>query len=185
MGRGREGRAREGTGGAGGARGWWGGAVIGQGAVERARATGPAARPPASREAARLAALMIGEARPNVGAGADIVELASAPSVGAVFTRERRLALGPAHDRHRSHPRRDRMPETPRRRTGENLRVMLGVLEASAEGTMRAADVIAETARRLTLTPYEQGQYASGGPPLPDEDRRRLPLTPVYFRSPG
>lgn len=54
------------------------------------------------------------------------------------------------------------MPDVTRRRTGEMLRTLFEFLMPMAEG-MQARDALAELEKRLTLTPYEQGDYASGG----------------------
>jgi restriction system protein len=54
------------------------------------------------------------------------------------------------------------MPEITRRRTGEMLRTLFEFLILIPEG-LQARSALAELERRLTLTPYEQGDYASGG----------------------
>src|SRR5678816_2080390 len=54
------------------------------------------------------------------------------------------------------------MPEITRRRTGEMLRKLFEVLLPVPEG-MQARDALAETEKRLTLSEYEKGEYASGG----------------------
>lgn len=54
------------------------------------------------------------------------------------------------------------MAEITIRRTGELLRVLFEVLLEHPEG-IRAKDAIAEVAKRVNLTPYEQGEYPSGG----------------------
>src|SRR5258705_1523906 len=54
------------------------------------------------------------------------------------------------------------MPEITRRRTGEMLRKLFEVLLPVPEG-MQARDALAETEKRLTLSEYEKGDYASGG----------------------
>jgi hypothetical protein len=54
------------------------------------------------------------------------------------------------------------MPEITRRRTGEMLRKLFEVLLSVPEG-MQARDALAETEKRLTLSEYEKGEYASGG----------------------
>ncbi|MFY9619658.1 MAG: restriction endonuclease [Pyrinomonadaceae bacterium] len=54
------------------------------------------------------------------------------------------------------------MPDVTRRRTGEMLRTLFEFLMPMPEG-MQARDALAELEKRLTLTPYEQGEYDSGG----------------------
>lgn len=54
------------------------------------------------------------------------------------------------------------MPEITRRRTGEMLRKLFEFLIPMSDG-IQARDALAELEKRLTLTPYEQGDYASGG----------------------
>jgi restriction system protein len=54
------------------------------------------------------------------------------------------------------------MPEITRRRTGEMLRTLFEFLIPQSEG-MQARDALTELEKRMTLTPYEQGDYASGG----------------------
>jgi restriction system protein len=54
------------------------------------------------------------------------------------------------------------MPEVTRRRTGEMLRELFQVLLPVPEG-MPAREALAQLEQRLTLSPYEQGEYASGG----------------------
>jgi restriction system protein len=54
------------------------------------------------------------------------------------------------------------MADVTRRRTGEMLRTLFEFLIPQAEG-MQARDALAELEKRLTLTPYEQGEFASGG----------------------
>jgi hypothetical protein len=53
------------------------------------------------------------------------------------------------------------MPEITRRRTGEMLRKLFEVLLPVPEG-MQARDALMETEKRLTLSEYEEGEYASG-----------------------
>jgi len=54
------------------------------------------------------------------------------------------------------------MPEITRRRTGEMLRTLFEFLVPFPEG-MQAREALAELEKRITLTPYEEGDYASGG----------------------
>lgn len=54
------------------------------------------------------------------------------------------------------------MPEITRRRTGEMLRELFRILLPLPEG-MQARDALAELEKHLTLSEYEQGEYASGG----------------------
>ncbi|HVQ35926.1 MAG TPA: winged helix-turn-helix domain-containing protein [Pyrinomonadaceae bacterium] len=54
------------------------------------------------------------------------------------------------------------MPEITRRRTGEMLRELFQLLLPIPEG-MPAREALAQLEKRLTLSPYEQGEYASGG----------------------
>lgn len=54
------------------------------------------------------------------------------------------------------------MTDTSRRRTGEFLRRVFEILEKSPEG-VRARDVIKGVVDTMTLTPYELGEYESGG----------------------
>lgn len=54
------------------------------------------------------------------------------------------------------------MPEITRRRTGEMLRALFEVLIPVPEG-MRAREALSALERRLTLSEYEKGDYASGG----------------------
>ncbi len=54
------------------------------------------------------------------------------------------------------------MPEVTRRRTGEMLRTLFEFLIPMPEG-MQARDALVELEKRLTLSPYEQGEYESGG----------------------
>jgi restriction system protein len=54
------------------------------------------------------------------------------------------------------------MSDTSRRRTGEMLRQLFEVLLPLPEG-MQARDALAELEKRLTLSEYEKGDYASGG----------------------
>lgn len=54
------------------------------------------------------------------------------------------------------------MPEITRRRTGEMLRELFQLLLPLPEG-MPAREALAQLEKRLTLSPYEQGEYASGG----------------------
>ena len=53
------------------------------------------------------------------------------------------------------------MPEITRRRTGEMLRALFEVLIPVPEG-MRAREALSALERRLTLSEYEKGDYASG-----------------------
>lgn len=54
------------------------------------------------------------------------------------------------------------MPEITRRRTGEMLRQLVEVLLPVPEG-IQAREALAELEKRLTLSEYEKGEYASGG----------------------
>lgn len=54
------------------------------------------------------------------------------------------------------------MPEITRRRTGEMLRELFEVLLPVPEG-VQAREALALLEKRLTLSAYEQGEYASGG----------------------
>jgi len=54
------------------------------------------------------------------------------------------------------------MPEITRRRTGEMLRALFEVLIPLPEG-MRAREALSALEKRLTLSEYEKGDYASGG----------------------
>ena len=54
------------------------------------------------------------------------------------------------------------MSDTSRRRTGEMLRQLFEVLLPVAEG-MQARDALEQLEKRLTLSDYEKGEYASGG----------------------
>jgi len=54
------------------------------------------------------------------------------------------------------------MPEVTRRRTGELLRKLFEILMPHPEG-IQARDALNDLARRVQLTPYEQGSYESGG----------------------
>lgn len=54
------------------------------------------------------------------------------------------------------------MAEVTRRRTGEHLRALFGILLAHPEG-LPARDALAALADRMTLTTYEEGSYESGG----------------------
>jgi len=54
------------------------------------------------------------------------------------------------------------MPNVTRRRTGEMLRQLFEVLLPAPEG-IQARDALAALEKRLTLSEYEQGDYASGG----------------------
>jgi len=54
------------------------------------------------------------------------------------------------------------MPEITRRRTGEMLRALFEVLMPLPEG-MQAREALNALERRLTLSEYEKGEYASGG----------------------
>lgn len=55
------------------------------------------------------------------------------------------------------------MPEITRKRNGEIQRAIFAALLSHPEGSMKAADVLEAAAQRLVLTPYEQGEYPSGG----------------------
>jgi len=52
------------------------------------------------------------------------------------------------------------MPNVTRRRTGEMLRQLFEVLLPAPEG-IQARDALAALEKRLTLSEYEQGDYAS------------------------
>jgi restriction system protein len=54
------------------------------------------------------------------------------------------------------------MSEITRRRTGEMLRKLFEILMPISDG-MQARDALAELEKRLNLTEYENGEYASGG----------------------
>jgi restriction system protein len=54
------------------------------------------------------------------------------------------------------------MPEITRRRTGEMLRQLFEVLLPVTEG-IQARAALAQLEKRVTLSVYEQGEYASGG----------------------
>lgn len=54
------------------------------------------------------------------------------------------------------------MAEVTRRRTGEMLRTLFEILLATEDG-MQARDALAALEKRLTLSEYEKGDYASGG----------------------
>src|SRR4026207_1358733 len=54
------------------------------------------------------------------------------------------------------------MAEVTRRRTGEHLRMLFGILETHPDG-MQAREALSALAARMQLTPYEQGTYESGG----------------------
>lgn len=54
------------------------------------------------------------------------------------------------------------MPEITRRRTGEMLRALFELLMPLPEG-MQARDALAALENRLTLSPYEAGNYPTGG----------------------
>lgn len=54
------------------------------------------------------------------------------------------------------------MPEITRRRTGEMLRALFEVLIPAPEG-IQARDALNALQKRLTLSEYEKGEYASGG----------------------
>lgn len=54
------------------------------------------------------------------------------------------------------------MSNTSKRRTGELIRKLFEVLKAQPEG-MRAADALAALEQCVTLTPYEAGDYETGG----------------------
>jgi len=54
------------------------------------------------------------------------------------------------------------MADVTRRRTGEHLRILFDILLAQPDG-MRARDALAALADKMTLTPYEEGSYESGG----------------------
>lgn len=53
------------------------------------------------------------------------------------------------------------MAEITRQRTGELLRKLLELLQAAPEG-LRAKDALAALEKKVELTPYEKGNYASG-----------------------
>lgn len=53
------------------------------------------------------------------------------------------------------------MAEVTKGRTGELLRKLFEILMMRPEG-MRAKDALAALAASVTLTPYEEGQYARG-----------------------
>ena len=55
------------------------------------------------------------------------------------------------------------MPEITRKRIGEIQRAIFGVLLEQPGAFMKAGDVITAVAQRIALTPYELGDYASGG----------------------
>jgi len=54
------------------------------------------------------------------------------------------------------------MAEITRRRTGEMLRTLFGILLASPDG-MQARDALAALEQHLTLSEYEKGKFPSGG----------------------
>ena len=54
------------------------------------------------------------------------------------------------------------MPEVTRRRTGEHLRALFSILLEAPDG-MPARDALAALQAKMTLTPYEAGEYESGG----------------------
>jgi restriction system protein len=54
------------------------------------------------------------------------------------------------------------MAEVTRRRTGEHLRTLFDILLAHPDG-LPARDALAALENRMSLTPYEQGTYDSGG----------------------
>jgi restriction system protein len=54
------------------------------------------------------------------------------------------------------------MPEITRRRTGEMLRALFEVLMPVPEG-VQAREALSALERRVTLSEYEKGEYASGG----------------------
>src|SRR5437660_7720982 len=54
------------------------------------------------------------------------------------------------------------MAEVTRRRTGDLLRTLFGILMARPEG-MLAREALAELRQRVSLTEYEKGTYESGG----------------------
>ena len=53
------------------------------------------------------------------------------------------------------------MAEITRQRTGELLRKLLELLQAAPDG-LRAKDALAALEKKVELTPYEKGNYASG-----------------------
>jgi restriction system protein len=55
------------------------------------------------------------------------------------------------------------MPEITRKRNGEIQRAIFSALIAHPESSMKASDALAEAEKLLVLTPYEQGEYSSGG----------------------
>jgi restriction system protein len=55
------------------------------------------------------------------------------------------------------------MPEITRKRIGEIQRTIFGVLLEQPDAFMKAGDVLMAVAQRIALTPYELGDYASGG----------------------
>ena len=54
------------------------------------------------------------------------------------------------------------MPETSRERTGEFVQKLFELLIANLDG-LQASDAIEALSKKVTLTPYESGQYESGG----------------------
>ena len=54
------------------------------------------------------------------------------------------------------------MAEITRRRTGELLRVLFGLLRTAPDG-LQASAALRQLAARVQLTPYEAGDYESGG----------------------
>ena len=55
------------------------------------------------------------------------------------------------------------MPEITRKRNGEIQRAIFSVLLEQPDAFMKAGDVLTAVAQRIALTPYELGDYASGG----------------------
>lgn len=54
------------------------------------------------------------------------------------------------------------MPNVSKRRTGEFIRILYGILKTQPEG-MRAAEALAQLEKKVTLTDYEASDYESGG----------------------
>lgn len=54
------------------------------------------------------------------------------------------------------------MANTSKRRTGELIRALFEILKAQPEG-MKAAEALAALEKKVTLTPYEAGDYDTGG----------------------
>jgi len=55
------------------------------------------------------------------------------------------------------------MPEITRKRNGEIQRAIFAALLSHPDGSMKASDALMAAEQRLVLTPYEQGEYPSGG----------------------